>query len=132
MVIALDTNVFIYYFERHPEFGPAAKLTLAKLSKPGTKGVTSIVSLLELLSLPQGSKILDDLKSRYLRIPNLTTSDVSQEIALEAARIRRTYGYRTSDAIQLATALTHKADLFITNDIRLKKFPELKIHLLSI
>ena len=107
MVIALDTNVFIYYFERHPEFGPAAKLTLAKLSKPGTKGVTSIVSLLELLSLPQGSKILDDLKSRYLRIPNLTTSDVSQEIALEA-------------------------DLCITNDIRLKKFPELKIHLLSI
>ena len=131
MVIGLDTNLFIYFLEGNPQFGLAAKKVLKSLTKSGNRGVTSIVSLLELLSVDKNEAEIDNLEGLYLEIPHLTTLDVDQTIALEAARIRRVYGFRTSDAIQLATALTSKASKFITNDERLYSFKEIQIQLLS-
>src|SRR5207248_6090877 len=45
--------------------------------------------------------------------------------------LRRAYGFRIPDAIQLATCLYQKVDLFITNDRRLKTYKEIPIILLS-
>ncbi|OGE64802.1 hypothetical protein A3I48_01575 [Candidatus Daviesbacteria bacterium RIFCSPLOWO2_02_FULL_36_7] len=56
---------------------------------------------------------------------------VDEKIAVESARIRRKYSFRLLDSIQLATALYAKAQAFITNDDRLKKFKELKVILLK-
>ena len=53
--------------------------------------------------------------------------NVDRTITVEAARIRREYGFRLPDSIQLATALFGKANALITNDERLKKFKELKV-----
>ena len=131
MVIAFNTNVFIYYFEKNPRFGPAAKRALSKLARKRTKGITSIISLIELLSLPQKKEAVAGLEELYWQIANLETVDVSREIGLATARIRREYGYRTSDAIQLATALSAKAVRFITNDSRLRNFKEVEIELLG-
>lgn len=86
MVIAIDSNVFIYHFERHPEFYQAAIKAFNSLQGEN-RGITSIISLIELLSLPQTNKDLKNLQSLYATIPNLTTLDVNQEIALESARI---------------------------------------------
>lgn len=131
MVVGLDSNIFIYHFQRHPEFGPVAKKVIKAIAKKQDQGVTSIISLLELLSLDDDDVLINSLKMSYLGLSNIKTLNVDQEISLEAARIRRTYRFRTSDSIQLATALIYKADKFITNDQKLKKFTELKIELLS-
>lgn len=131
MVIAFDTNIFVYYFEQNRRFGQAARRAISLLTKDKVRGVTSVISLIELLSLPQSKAAVANLKDLYSQIARLTTVDVNEDIGLGAARIRREYRYRTPDAIQLATALIFKADIFFTNDRRLKSFKEVKIRLIS-
>jgi predicted nucleic acid-binding protein len=130
-IIALDTNIFIYYFQQHPQFGISAKKNFELLIKNKARAVTSIITLIELLSLKIPETEVNKFKSLYLETPNLATIEINQTIGIEAAKIRRIYGYRLPDAIQLATALYAKADKFITNDQKIKNFPKIKIDLLS-
>jgi len=46
-------------------------------------------------------------------------------------KLRANYNINTPDAIQIATSLEVKADIFITNDANLKKISEIKVLLLS-
>jgi predicted nucleic acid-binding protein len=130
-ITGLDTNIFIYYFQQHPQFGASAKNIFESLVEDNAKAVTSIITLIELLALKIPETEVDKFKSLYLETPNLKTIDINQTIGIEAARIRRVYGYRLPDAIQLATCLYAKADKFITNDLKLKNFPEIKIDLIE-
>lgn len=130
-LLGLDTNIFIYYFQQNEEFGLSVRLLFELLAKKKAKAVTSIITLTELLSLPASERDIEALTSHFLETPNLLIGEVNQTIGIEAARIRRVYKFRVPDAIQLATALFYKVDVFITNDQRLKSFSELNIELLS-
>lgn len=130
--IALDSNIFIYYFNQHPEFGQIAKYIIDSLTANQIKAVTSEVTVIELLSHPILSEIdAADMDRQFSDIPNLKILSIDHNLALEAARIKRNYSFRLPDSIQLATALYSKAKAFIANDERLKKFKELKIILLK-
>jgi predicted nucleic acid-binding protein len=126
-LIGLDTNIFIYYLHQDPLFGEKAKYIFSELIANKIKILTSVITLTELLSLKQSDKDTTKLKNFFFEIPNLETKVVSEAIALEAARIRRLHGFHLPDALQLATALTGKADMFITNDTKLRKCKEIKI-----
>ncbi len=124
----VDTNIFIYYFEQNPDFGEKAKTVFEHLINDKLVAITSIIALIEILSakfLSQKSAL--EMENKFMNIPNLTVFEVDQKISVEAAQIKREYGFRTPDAIQLATALSAKAKVFITNDRRLKAFKKLKI-----
>lgn len=125
--IGIDTNVFIYYFEQNPNFGVSARQVFDVLSSH-VAGVTSIIALIEILSPSFFSKIAArETEKKFSEVPNLTVLEVNRNIATQAAAIRRQYGFRLPDAIQLATALIFKAQAFITNDKRLKSFKKLKV-----
>lgn len=130
-VLALDTNIFIYYFQPDPDFGVAAREIFKTLVSGQYKALTSIISLIEIMSFPMDEKFSESLMSHFLETPNLSIYELDQLVGLEAARIRRKYGFRTPDAIQLATAVVYGADVFVTNDKRLKKFEEIEVRLLS-
>lgn len=130
-IIGLDTNIFIYYFHKNEDFGESAKEVFKTLATDKKKAVTSIITLTELLSLKMSDTGIDLLRDSFLQTPNLSIFDTNQKIALEAARIRRIYGFRLPDAIQLATAIHGKADIFITNDSRLKKIKGIKVILIG-
>lgn len=130
--VALDSNVFIYYFEENPQFGNASKKIFNALSIKALTGFTSTISLIELLSkqdLPEN--IARGLEKSFYEIPNLSILDVNHQIATAAAEIRRKYGFRLADSIQLAAAKLSRAKAFISNDERIKKFKELKVILIS-
>lgn len=130
--VALDTNVFIYFFENNANFGQKAKLIFKKLTENQLKAVTNITSLAELLSSPKlSNEAVKETKKLFLSVPNLEIYRLDEVIAIESAQIRREYGFRLLDAIQLATAKYAKAGAFITNDAGLKKFKELKVVLLN-
>lgn len=131
ITVGIDTNVFIYYFQQHPQFGYKAKNIFQSVTTGEIKAITSIVTLIELLSLGGPDEDIEKLKTVYLQTPNLKTFDITQTIGIEAARIRRNYGYRIPDSIQLATSLYAKASVFITNDKRLQGFKEIEIRLLK-
>jgi len=131
-LIALDTNVFIYYFESDETFGKNAKLIFDQLTANKLRGVTNITALAELLSSPKLNKrAVKETKNLFLSVPNLEIYQVDENIAIESAQIRRKYGFRLLDAIQLATAQLAKAHVFISNDERLKKFKPLKVLLIT-
>lgn len=130
--VGLDTNIFIYFFENDVNFGRKAKLIFEKLAGGHLKAVASITSLAELLSSPKlNERAVKETKKLFMSIPNLEIYQLNEIIAIEGAKIRRNYGFRLFDAIQLATAVTSRAKAFITNDSRLKSFKKVKIILLS-
>jgi predicted nucleic acid-binding protein len=129
--VALDTNIFIYHFHEYPQLTDLADIVFTYLAENRLKAVTSLITLIELLSLKAPESVINELKNAFYSTPNLSVLTIEQNIAIEAARIRRGYGFRLPDSIQLATALIGKAQAFVTNDQRLKKFQQLPIVLLS-
>ncbi len=131
-LIALDTNIFIYFFENDVNFGDKARLIFEKLAENKLKAVTSITSLAELLASPKlDERAAKATKKLFLSVPNLEVYSMDEAIAIKSAEIRRKYNFRLLDAIQLATSKSSKAEAFITNDHRLKKFKEEPVVLLA-
>lgn len=135
--IALDSMIFIYFFDQNKHFVDASELIIKLAERGKTTIVTSVISLLESLS---SFKYQDDTEAQhaitnfFYLTPNVRVMNIDREIALEAARLRREHkSLRTPDAVQLATAIVHKADIFITNDVKLQKLslPGLAIQTLS-
>lgn len=128
-IIAIDTPIFIYEFNRHKLFFPFANELFLKLEKNKLKGITSLISFIEVTSFPP-LKFRDDLLKAYanifLKTPGLEMIDPNLIIGKKAAEIRRNYGIHTPDAIQIATAIINKANLFISNDESFKKVKEIK------
>lgn len=135
--IALDSMIFIYLFDQNEQFVEDSE-RIIKLAEQGkTTVVTSTVSLLESLSplkYQTDDHAQNTILNFFFRTLNIHVVDVNTQITLEGARLRREHKYlRTPDAIQLATALIHHADRFITNDTKLKtlSLPGLTIQTLS-
>lgn len=129
--IGLDSNIFIYSFEEHPQFSLSTKKIFEGLERKHFAAVTSIISLTETLSFPMSQERASLLIDLFLQVPQLTVYEVNNSIAMEAARIRREYKFRLPDAIQFATCLYAKANTFVTNDKRLQSFKEIRVTLLN-
>lgn len=130
-IVGIDTNIFIYHFH---DIDPYTKFTdkiFSGLAENKLRAITSLITLTELLSHEFSDSTLKALRESFFTVPNLQVMDFDKNVALEAARIRREYKYRLPDAVQLATAMYGKAQVFITNDDRLKKFKELKVIMLK-
>ncbi|OQX50785.1 hypothetical protein B5M47_03205 [candidate division CPR3 bacterium 4484_211] len=118
-LVGLDSVVFLYFLEKEMPWAPLCKLVLERIEQGQVRGVTSVVTILETLSLPELE--VDEERQKfftqfYHRLPNLEVVDMSMKIVLEAARLRRQFLLKSPDAIQAATALVKSTDLFITND----------------
>lgn len=131
-VVSLDTNIFVYYLDSNSSFYSQAEKLFDQITVGNLSIFTSVITLSELLSIKATETQLYNLEQELLLIPNLTIIDVNREVAKEAAKIRREYGFRLPDSIQLATALTSNAQAFVTNDRRLAKFKQLPIVLLNL
>lgn len=128
--VYLDTNVFIYYFQEHPDFGVRAKKLFDRFFSGELFAVTSVLTLTEFLSKASTEEDADTMYRLFLETPNLLIVPISSEIAVVAARLRRVYSLQTPDAIQLATAVDRKVTKFITNDKRLLRCKDVAVSLL--
>jgi len=133
-VVGLDTLVFIYHFEENQAYSPLTFSIFEGLEKGDFKGLTSILTLLEILVKPRKENNLlltERYKLLFETFPNLQVKTLNENIADIASGLRANYNINTPDAIQIATALEAKADIFITNDVTLKKISEIKVLLLN-
>ncbi|MGI8419460.1 MAG: type II toxin-antitoxin system VapC family toxin [Candidatus Levyibacteriota bacterium] len=130
-ILAIDTTIFIYHFEANRQYISFTTAIFNSFIENKFKGITSVISVIETLSYPAPDKLIKEREEDFKTLPHFNVYDVTQEIAIITAKIRRKYKYRTPDAIQLATALYGKADIFITNDTKLQQFKELKVMLLK-
>jgi len=130
--IGLDTNVLIYYIEEHPIYLKKIEPLIEKIADGKVTGITSYVTLLELLVKPirEGRS---DLVGQYKTIltGQLEMVPMDEAVSIKAAELRAKYGIRTPDAIQLASVIHKKGDVFITNDRGLKDVKEIKVLILE-
>ncbi|HEX7575807.1 MAG TPA: PIN domain-containing protein [Candidatus Methanoperedens sp.] len=52
---------------------------------------------------------------------------LDEKVSIKAAELRAKYGLRTPGAIQLASVIYKKGDVFVTNDRGLKSIKEIKV-----
>lgn len=133
-VIYLDSPPLIYYIQEHRTFSKVVRPIIEAIARGEKEGVSSYLTLLELLIMPL-MKGREDLAAQYrhllLKSAHMRLLPLEEGVAEEAARIRAGYRFRTPDAIQLASAKLAKADLFVTNDKRLRSFSEIHLLILS-
>lgn len=132
--IYLDTSPFVYFIEVNQEFSPLVRPIMLAINSGERVGLCSYLTLIELLVKPIADRRTDLVRiyrTALLEDVNLQLFDVGRSVAEEAARIGATYGYKTPDAILLATALLQRADVFVTNDIKLRRFPEVPVVVLK-
>ena len=134
MRIFIDTAPLIYLLEGQSTVSDQVEIQLGQWISTGKTLITSTMTLLELLVIPKKQSdnrmvrkyraLLTDLLSEPL-VP------LTESIAEMAAEIRGTNGFKTPDSIQLATAVHSGADIFFTNDLRLAKYTEIEVLILS-
>jgi len=118
-LIALDTSVFIYQIEANAQYLEFTDEVFSWLERPGSEGVTSTITMTELLVQPYrefDELRVDEFYALISKFPNLRWLAPNLEIADLAARLRALHRLRTPDALQAATALHAHATGLITND----------------
>lgn len=129
-VIALDTMFFIYYFQKENPYASKIGKVLREIEKGRLKAITTVITISEVLTKPLEEKNLelaDEYKNVLNSFPNLKVLEINQYIATVAASLKAKYQIKLPDALQIAGSLYGGADLFISNDKKLKKVDELKV-----
>ncbi len=132
--VLIDTSIWIYHLEQHPQWAAAAGEVLAAIESGRYTGIASELLLLELTVKPlqlQRQDVADEYELRLSHFPHLDLLPVTREVLLDAATLRARYRLRTADAIQLATGVRAGATLAVTNDAGWQRLPGMEILLLS-
>jgi predicted nucleic acid-binding protein len=127
-----DTNLFIYLFERNPEFSDKTIALRVRMKERDDELLTSSLTLGEVQVLPL--KIGEIDTARRYRQAILQTSKVipfGDEAADFYAQIREKTTVRGPDAIQLACAAAEGVEVFITNDTHLHRLHIPRIHFIT-
>jgi len=129
-VVGLDSAVFIYHLEDHPRYAPLTEIIFTALEKGTNKGVTSYLTLMEVLTKPKAegfTQAVRDYEYYLTTFPNLTFFEMDLEVARRASDLRAVQRIKAPDAIQIATALLHSSTGFVTNDKVLERIEGIDI-----
>ena len=128
--VALDTAIFIYYIEEHPDYLPLVQPLFAEIDAGEREAVTSALTLLEVLVVPYRAADVA-LANRYeallTRSRGLRVVELDRTQLRTAAQLRALYRLRAPDALQVAAALTSGCPTFVTNDRQLPPVPGLRV-----
>ena len=116
MKLFMDACSIIYSIESHQQQGQNTRLLIMQALQNQAQLVVSRLSFLECRVLPQKEKNDSLLKSynQFFQLPSLQIIELSADVVYIATDLRANYpnSLRTPDALQIACALTAKADHF--------------------
>ncbi len=131
--IFFDSAPLIYLVEFNEVFYDKISLFMAESIANRKQMVTSVVSFAEFGVKPRKLGKKDVIDRFEKTITNLfDIQDVDLEVASIAAGLRAKYSsLRGMDELQVASAIRADADIFVTNDKRLKAIKEIKVILVK-
>ena len=129
--IYLDACCFIYLVEGQPEWRTVVAQRLRNL-EPASKLITSQLARLECRTKPMrdGNRALLERYDALFAADRVVVVDVSEHIIDRATDLRARHGFKTPDAIHLATALESSAAEFSTADAALSRCSDIAVTLL--
>jgi predicted nucleic acid-binding protein len=132
--IFLDTAPIIYFVEKNPNFFSKVEPIFINFDNGNLFGVVSPVTLAECLVLPQRFQ-KPDLIQLFLDLlvnsSNIDFLEIDEKTSITAANIRANNNISLTDAFQVAIAMQSGCDAFLTNDIGLKRIPDMPVIIVS-
>jgi predicted nucleic acid-binding protein len=130
----LDTAPVIYFVEQNPHYIHLTERIFSYIDNGQVTAVTSPITLSECLVFPYRSNNTD-LQADFfdLIVHGLHTQFVliDQDIARQAAQLRAIHNLALADALQIATALNQRCQVFLTNDKQLARVTEIRVVVLE-
>jgi predicted nucleic acid-binding protein len=134
-LVAFDTAPLIYYIEENLVYLPLVDELFDTIDSGASRGITSVLTLQEVLVKPlrEGRQdIADQYRDVLTSSINITLANIDESICERAANLRAKYTWlRTPDALQIASAILHNAEVIVTNDDKWKRLTEIQIIVLQ-
>ncbi|MBR1553734.1 MAG: PIN domain-containing protein [Schwartzia sp.] len=132
--VFFDTAPYIYLLDYSDTFREDAKNIFAHCISHKSRMMTSAVTVEEFCVKPYKDsdlKLVRDFK-RFLSDTDTRLIPIDELIADQAAKLRAHYaGFKAMDCLQLAAAIIHDCDVFVTNDKQLKQCNMLEVMVVS-
>ena len=133
MLIYLDSVILIYALDHVGPFQTRADNRLKVIAAAGDQIAVSDLSRLECRIKPiqiGDERKLEVFDSFFARVDVLLIP-LPSSVYERATYIRATHGFKTADALHLAAAVEGRCQVFLTNDFRLGRFPDLTVEVLA-
>ena|SRR5712692_1658766 len=132
--IYLDACSIIYLVEAASPFHASiVRRLLQHQSDPASQLITSRLSCLECRIRPvrdNDHKLLAAYDGLF-GANRMLIVEITAEVVAIATALRARYGFKTPDAIHLASAIEEKADLFLTGDSSLARCTDIAVEVLE-
>jgi predicted nucleic acid-binding protein len=128
-LVYLDSNVLIYLLDANPTYLRTVERIFAMASTRDLRATTGDVAVTEILVRPlaAGDQAAVDRIAEFLE-SGLVDVRAHTRAAFElAARIRATYRTSLPGALHVATAVTSRCSVLVTNDQRMPSVPGLEV-----
>lgn len=132
--IGIDTPIFIYHIEGSTRYAELAATLLDGVADGVFEGITSVLTLMELTVKPLRMgrvEIADEYDVLISNYPHLHVVAIGHRVARLAAQLRARFRLRPADALQIAAAVDHGAEAFVTNDRDLRRVSVIPVLLLE-
>lgn len=128
--VYVDTNILIYLFEGFEEYRHLIQEIADCVDNNKIRLLTGEITIAEILVMPfkqEDSKLINLYTTALNNKDFIHLIPTTQKIYLKTAYLRATFkSMKTPDAIQVASAIEGKADIFITNDTGIKTPSEME------
>lgn len=133
MIVYLDTNIVIYFVEKHSKYGPKVTSRLSAALAANDTFALSDLTRMECLvgPLKMGKPSLIASFNTFFQLPTVMVLHMTAAVFDRAAQVRATGGFSALDALHLAAAVEYGCGLFLTNDTQLARFPDVPIEILT-
>jgi predicted nucleic acid-binding protein len=127
-LVTVDAAPIIYYLENHPKFAAHFAPWFEAAAAGEIQLILSTITLAEIVTGPLqlGNELLAAQYEQVLGA-SCTVVPVTQQIAMQAARLRAAHGLRLPDAMVVATAIAHGAQALLTHDKALARIKEIQV-----
>ena len=124
--VFFDTAPLIYYLDHNADY--YFRMQTFFNETENKKYYTSAITCTEYLTFPYRNmeKEKIDLYYDFLRDFAFGIVNITNPIADKAAYLRAEYNIKSMDALQIASALSAGCEVFLTNDIQLKRIKEIE------
>lgn len=122
--VHLDARIIAHHLTGHRRFLPLTRAVIGAVRDGEVRGQTSVLTLYQLLAevYRRGEAARADELARSLMVhEGLELIPATAEIAVQAAQVRAQLGGRPERALQVATALSTGADVFLTEGSGLRR-----------